>query len=137
MKEAERIGVSIDPDLLERFDEKIKEKMYTNRSEAIRDLIRNFLIENDIEKKGEVIGSLTLIYKHEVEGVSKKLVRLQHRAKSEVISSMHMHLDEDLCMEVLAIKGEANDIKKMSDKLTSSRGVKHGKLFLSSTDNVF
>lgn len=136
MKEAERIGVSIDPELLERFDEKIKNKMYTNRSEAIRDLIRDFLIEEQISEQGEVVGSLTILYQHEVEGISKKLVKLQHRSKCKVLSSMHLHLNQEVCMEILAIEGGAEDIRKVADKLISSKGVKHGKLFLSSTENV-
>lgn len=134
MKEAERIGVSLDPDLLERFDEKIKNKMYTNRSEAIRDLIRDFLIKDEIKSEGSVVGSLTLIYDHEVRGISEKLVDLQHRSESEVISSMHLHLDERNCMEILAIRGKAEDIRKVSDKLISFKGVKHGKLFLTSAE---
>lgn len=137
LKEAERIGVSIDPDLLEEFDKKIEDKMYTNRSEAIRDLIRKFLIEKEIESGGEVVGSLSIIYKHEVRGISQKLIELQHKSKCKVLSSMHLHLDEDTCMELLAIKGKYENIKETSDKLISSKGVKHGDLFLSSTEEIF
>ncbi len=136
MKEAERIGVSLSPKLLEKFDDKIEDKMYTNRSEAIRDLIRDFLAKEEIKTKGEVVGTLTIIYNHEIRGISEKLIDLQHNSESEILSSMHIHLDEKNCMEVLSLKGNAENIKKTSEKLLSSKGVKHGKLFLSSVNKL-
>lgn len=128
-KETKRFGVSLPPELLEKFDEKIENEMYTNRSEAIRDLIRNSLVEERWESsEEEVIGALTLVYDHEKKGISDKLTDLQHENLTHVISSMHVHLDEHHCMETLAIKGKADAVQKISDSLISTKGVKHGKL---------
>lgn len=129
MNKVIRFGISLNPELLGEFDRAIKRKGYTNRSEAVRDLIRDFLVaEKWKAPKGEVVGSLTLIYDHEVRGVSSKLTDLQHSYAANVISSMHVHLDERDCMEILVLRGAAGDIKKISDTLISSRGVKHGRL---------
>ncbi|MFP4050768.1 MAG: nickel-responsive transcriptional regulator NikR [Thermoplasmata archaeon] len=133
MNNTKRFGVSVPPDLLEKFDEKIEEKMYTNRSEAIRDLIREFLVEEKWEKTDEeVYGSLTLIFDHEKKGISDKLTDLQHQDHTHIVSTMHIHLDKHNCMETMAIKGKPQDIKKISDKLISTKGVKHGKLMMTS-----
>ncbi len=133
MGETKRFGISLPPDLLEKFDEKIDEKMYTNRSEAIRDLIRDYLVEDKWESpEGEVVGALTLIYDHEQRRISDKLTDLQHKDYAHIISTMHIHLDEHNCMETMAIKGEAEQVKKISDKLISTKGVKHGKLVMTS-----
>ncbi|OKY79008.1 MAG: Transcriptional regulator CopG/Arc/MetJ family [Candidatus Methanohalarchaeum thermophilum] len=133
MTETERIGVSLDKNLLKKFDEKIEEKMYTNRSEAIRDLIRDFLIQKELEdSSSEVIGSLTVVYDHEVKGISDKLNNLQHEEHANVLSSLHIHLDKRYCMEILAIKGKAEEIRDISDRIIKSKGVKHGKLAMTS-----
>nr|AGF93062.1 transcriptional regulator NikR, CopG family [uncultured organism] len=133
MDNTKRFGVSVPPDLLEKFDEKIDEKMYTNRSEAIRDLIREFLVEEKWEESDEeVYGSLTLIFDHEQKGISDKLTELQHQDHTHIVSTMHIHLDEHNCMETMAIKGKPQDIKQIADKLISTKGVKHGKLMMTS-----
>lgn len=133
MDNTKRFGVSVPPDLLEKFDEKIEEKMYTNRSEAIRDLIREFLVEEKWEKTDEeVYGSLTLIFDHEKKGISDKLTDLQHQDHAHIVSTMHIHLDKHNCMETMAIKGKPQDIKQISNKLISTKGVKHGKLMMTS-----
>jgi CopG family nickel-responsive transcriptional regulator len=120
--------------LLEQFDKILEEKGYTNRSEGIRDLIRNFIVTSQWEKEeGEAIGSLTLLYDHDVRGVSDKLTELQHTYHTNILSSMHVHLDKHNCLEVLVIRGKAKEIKKISDTLLASRGVKHGKLVMTST----
>jgi CopG family nickel-responsive transcriptional regulator len=128
-----RFGVSIPLHLLERFDIIIKDKGYTNRSEAIRDLIREFIVGEEWKGEGKVVGSLTLIYDHDVRGVSDKLTEMQHRFHGNVISSMHVHLDKHNCMEVLVIEGEAQEVKRISEGLISSRGVKHGELVMTTT----
>lgn len=125
-----RFGVSIDEKLLERFDELIGEKGYANRSEAIRDLIRDTLVAEKWEKGKDAVGSLTLVYDHHVRGVDDKLTDLQHEHYTSVIASMHAHLDEHNCMEVIIIKGKTDDIKRIADSLIASRGVKHGKLVM-------
>lgn len=128
-----RFGVSVPEDLLEQFDEKIDEKMYTNRSEAIRDLIRDFLVKEKWEYEDEeVYGSLTLVYDHGKRGISDKLTELQHQDHTNIVSTMHIHLDKHHCMETMAIKGKPKDIKKIADKLISTKGVKHGKLMMTS-----
>lgn len=137
MEHSKRFGVSISSELLEKFDDKIEERMYTNRSEAIRDLIRDFLVEEDWKEPDEqIIGSLTLIYDHDVSGISDELTDLQHSAEAEVLSSMHLHLDKHNCMEIIAIKGKAKEVKETSDKLISRRGVKHGKLVMTSPEEL-
>ncbi|MFW6041125.1 MAG: nickel-responsive transcriptional regulator NikR [Thermoplasmatota archaeon] len=128
-----RFGVSVPQDLLKKFDNKIKEKMYTNRSEAIRDLIRDFLVKEKWDYGDEeVYGSLTLVYDHEQRGISDKLTELQHEDHTHIVSTMHIHLDKHNCMETMAIKGKPRDIQKIADKLISTKGVKHGKLMMTS-----
>ncbi len=134
MEKVVRFSTTIAPKLLEQFDVILEKKRYANRSEGIRDLIRDFLVESEWEeKKGEAVGSLTLLYDHDVRGVSDKLVELQHSHHTNILSSMHVHLDEHNCLEVLVIKGNANEIQRISDGLIAARGVKHGKLVMSST----
>ncbi|RMF90887.1 MAG: nickel-responsive transcriptional regulator NikR [Methanobacteriota archaeon] len=123
-----RFGVSIPRQLLDRFDSVIEAKGYSNRSEAIRDLIRSYLVEEEWKAEGDVVGSLTLIYDHDVRGVSDKLTEMQHHHHGKIISSMHVHLDEHNCMEVLVITGRAGEVKGIADSLIASRGVKHGRL---------
>jgi CopG family nickel-responsive transcriptional regulator len=131
--ETVRFSVSIDNELLRKFDEVIKEKKYENRSRAIRDLIRNLIVEREWERSaGEVMGALTLLYSHDTRGIMEKLLDIQHDRCSNIVSSMHLHLDEHNCMEIIAIKGTPQEVKEISDGLISCRGVKHGKLMMSS-----
>ncbi len=129
-EKTKRFGVSLPPELLEKFDEKIEKEMYTNRSEAIRDLIRSSLVEDRWKgsEDEEVVGALTLVYDHEKRGISDKLTDLQHEDYAHVVSSMHVHLDKHHCMETLVIEGKADQVQKISDRLISTKGVKHGKL---------
>ncbi len=134
MEKIVRFSTTITPKLLERFDKILEERGYANRSEGIRDIIRNFIVANEWEREaGEAVGSLTLLYDHDVRGVSDKLIELQHTHHTSILSSMHVHLDEHNCLEVLVIRGKAKEIKKISDALIASRGVKHGKLVMTST----
>ncbi len=129
-----RFSISINTELLHKFDEAIREKMYTNRSKAIRDLIRDFIVEREWERsEKEVMGSLTLVYDHETRGIVDRLTDIQHERYPNVISTMHLHLDEHNCMEVLAIKGFPDEVRAISDRLISCRGIKHGKLVMTST----
>lgn len=131
MEKVERFSVSISPKLLRNFDALLKKRGYANRSEGIRDLIRDCLVEEEwAGAKGEVIGSLTLLYDHAVRGISDKLTALQHEHAAHVLTSMHVHLDAHNCLEVLVISGQAEEVKKISDRLLASRGVKHGKLVM-------
>lgn len=124
-----RFGISMDENLLHRFDNVISRKAYANRSEAVRDLIRNHLVEEEWrEDKREMVGTITIVYNHHTRGLSDALTDLQHHFHNLVVSTMHLHLDEDNCLEVLILKGMVDKIKTMADKLISTRGVKHGKL---------
>jgi CopG family nickel-responsive transcriptional regulator len=129
MAELSRIGVAIDSDLLAKFDSHIGARGYTNRSEAFRDLIREELVEGAAEEPDrELLGTVTLIYDHHVRQLSDRLTDIQHEHHHNIISTMHVHLDHDNCLEVLAVRGRAADIKKMADALISNKGVKHGRL---------
>ncbi len=130
----ERVGISFEPELLSDFDSLIRKKGYTNRSEAVRDLVRKALIDaGTSDEKGEVIGSLTIIYDHEVGGLTERLLHLQHDHHSEISSTTHIHVDEDTCLEVLIVKGKAKDVRGLADNIKALRGVKHGELVLTKT----
>ncbi len=129
-----RFGVSADARLLEKFDELIAEKSYANRSEAIRDLIRDQLVEFAWTKSNEeVVGTLTLVYNHESKELTEKLTKLQHHHHSSIISTLHVHLDAHNCLEVLVMKGKSKMVKSLADRLIGTKGVKHGKLTMSTT----
>ncbi|MFA5410756.1 MAG: nickel-responsive transcriptional regulator NikR [Candidatus Omnitrophota bacterium] len=131
MSETMRFGVAMDKLLLDKFDKLIMKKGYENRSEAIRDLVRSNLIEEEWKAGNrQTVGTVTIVYNHGVRELSDILTELQHRYHSEIISCMHVHLDEHNCLEVLAVKGRAGKIKVIADKLIATKGVKHGKLVM-------
>lgn len=134
MSELSRIGVAIDSDLLRKFDELIASRGYTNRSEAFRDLIRDELVGQASEAPdSDVVGTLTLVYNHHVRLLSDKLTDMQHSHYHHILSTLHVHLDHDHCLEVLVIKGKAGDVKSIADALISTKGIQHGKLTITST----
>lgn len=134
MGELSRIGVSIDSGLLEKFDRLIERRGYTNRSEAFRDLIRSELVEEAWENPGRnVVGTVTLIYDHHVRLLNEKLTGLQHESFHRILSTLHVHLDHDHCLEVLVVRGRAAAVKKIADALISTKGVKHGRLTITAT----
>jgi len=129
MAELSRIGVAIDSELLEDFDRHIERRGYSNRSEAFRDLIRDELVQQESESpESRVVGTLTLLYNHHVRMLSDKLTDIQHDAYHNVMSTLHIHLDHDNCLEVLVLKGKAKDVRRLADTLISTRGVRHGHL---------
>jgi CopG family nickel-responsive transcriptional regulator len=129
-----RFGVSIDGSLLRSFDRLIARKGYRNRSEALRDLIRDNLVQEEWEAGNqETVGTIALVYNHQTRELTRLLTDLQHRFYKTILSTMHVHLDEHNCLEVLVLKGKGKDIKKISDRLIGIRGVKHGKLSLTTT----
>jgi CopG family nickel-responsive transcriptional regulator len=133
-KELERIGVAIDAGLLGKFDELIKRRGYTNRSEAFRDLIRAELVNEAAHRPtGRVTGTITLLYDHHVRLLGEKLTSLQHAFHHQILSTLHLHLDHDNCLEVIVVKGEAGEVRSLADRLIATRGVKHGRLVLSGT----
>ena len=134
MAETVRFGISIDERLLKKFDALIDEKGYINRSEAIRDLIRNALVEEEWARENlEMVGTVSLVYDHHTRDLSDKLTEHQHSHHKEIISALHVHLDAHHCLEVVVIKGKARKIKKLADELIGTKGVKHGKLMTSTT----
>jgi len=131
-----RFGVSIDDRLLQKFDNLIEEKGYVNRSEAIRDLIRYMLDNNEIaDPESESIGTLTLVYSHEVREISDKLNEIQHQYFKSIVSATHIHLDEHNCLEVLILRGKTGDVKAIADKLCSLKNVKKGELTLTALEH--
>ena len=137
MGELSRIGVAIDAGLLERFDRLISTRGYTNRSEAFRDLIRDELVEVSAEKpNATVVGTVTMVYNHHVRMLSDKLTDLQHQSYHHILSSLHVHLDHDNCLEVLILRGKSKDVRRIAELLISTKGVKHGKLIITSTGAV-
>ena len=130
----QRIGISLEDELLERFDEIIEEKGYVNRSEAIRDLIRNQLVDVAAEREeGEMVGTVTFVYNHHVRQLSDLLTEFQHQNYGAVIATLHVHLDAENCLEVLVVRGKSGEIRRIADKLIGTKGVKHGKLTLTTT----
>jgi CopG family nickel-responsive transcriptional regulator len=134
MSDLSRIGVAIDSDLLQKFDELIASRGYSNRSEAFRDLIRDELVEREWEHPdSHVVGTVTLVYDHHVRMLNEKLTGLQHSHFHQILSTLHVHLDHDNCLEVLIVRGKASDVKKIADAIISTKGVKHGRLTITST----
>jgi len=134
MSELSRIGVAIDSDLLEKFDGLIARRGYTNRSEAFRDLIRDELIEKAWESpESRVVGTVTIVYDHHVRLLNEKLTDLQHEFYHHILSTLHVHLDHDNCLEVLVVRGRAAEVRKIADSLISTKGVKHGRLTITTS----
>ena len=134
MGELSRIGVAIDADLLKKFDALIESRGYTNRSEAFRDLIRDELVEQAWESPDrKVVGTVSIVYDHHVRMLSDKLTDLQHDFFPHILSTLHVHLDHDHCLEVLVVRGKAREVKHLADTLISTKGVMHGRLTISTS----
>lgn len=132
-----RFGVSIPNRLLERFDGLIEEKGYGSRSEALRDLIRDFLVDAEWESDEETIGTVTLVYDHHVRELSDELNSIQHDMGSAIISTLHVHLDHHMCLEVVLVRGKSSEIRRMADRLIGTKGVVHGKLTAATVGKSF
>lgn len=134
MNKVERIGVSLESGLLTLFDKLISKQGYTNRSEAIRDLIRDRLSKEELtEPTAKAVAGIFLVYDHHATKLSQKLVDLQHSHLLQVITSIHVHLDHDNCLEVIILKGRAKDIEEVAGRMTSLKGVKLSKVNMMST----
>ncbi|MCL4513304.1 MAG: nickel-responsive transcriptional regulator NikR [Candidatus Eremiobacteraeota bacterium] len=133
MKQVVRFGVSLESDLLERFDEEICAQKYTNRSEAIRDLIREKLIKQELEEEKESLGTISLLYDHSQRELVNKLTEIQHEYSRYVLSAQHIHLENSHCLELLAAKGKPKQIRALYHALRSVKGVKHGGITLTAT----
>ena len=131
MENITRFGVSIEPELLKKFDKLIKKKGYTNRSEAIRDIIRkNLITEKTQDPQAEAIGTLTMIYDHHTGNLTNRLLDIQHEHTKEILSTTHIHIDHHNCLEVLVLKGKTGNIQKLADNIKSLKGIKHGELVI-------
>ena len=137
MSELSRFGVSIENNLLTKFDKLVSERGYVNRSEAIRDLIRKELVQQQIaENKGDAVGTVTIVFNHHESEVTEHLTTVQHDFMNQIVSSTHVHLDHHNCLEVIIVKGPAIDIRKIADRLISLKGVKHGNLSMTTTGKI-
>ena len=134
----QRFGVSIESTLLQQFDRLIEAKGYTNRSEAIRDLIRDLLVAEEWRgAEGIAVGTITLVYNHHQREMADKLTDLQHHYHEQIVSVLHVHLDAHNCLEVLVVRGEKPAIQTIADRLVSTKGVKHCKLVMTTRgDNL-
>jgi CopG family nickel-responsive transcriptional regulator len=128
-----RFSISLEEDLLEDFDEFIKQRSYENRSEAIRDLIRSSFIKDEWQGDNDVMGVITLVYDHHQPNLQEKVTELQHAYHHQIVSTTHVHMDHHNCLEVIIIRGKAAELKDMANRLSSLRGVRDGKLAMSST----
>lgn len=136
MEKVSRFGVSLETPLLKKFDLLLEKLGYKSRSEAIRDLIRERLVTEEWSSGHfKTIGVLSLVYNHHVRELSEVLNQIQHQNINLVLSTTHIHVDQHNCLEVVILKGKSNHIKKVSDKLMSTRGVKHGRLIMTTTGN--
>lgn len=133
MSDLIRFGVSLDDALLKRFDNLIRNKKYTNRSEAIRDLLREMLVKEEWKKGGEVAGAIVLVYNHHKRELVNTLTDIQHDYGDIIISTQHVHLDHDNCLEVVVVKGKTHKVQKLFEKLRASKGVKYGTLNMATT----
>ncbi|MDA8171154.1 MAG: nickel-responsive transcriptional regulator NikR [Nitrospiraceae bacterium] len=129
-----RFGISLEGNLLKNFDRLIGGKGYSSRSEAIRDLIRDALVKKQWEGgTAQAVATVTLVYDHHTRELSDTLTDLQHKFHKEILSSMHVHLDAHNCLEVVVLKGPGRDLQAISDRLIGTRGVKHGRLTITTT----
>ncbi|MEM4264350.1 MAG: nickel-responsive transcriptional regulator NikR [Thermoplasmata archaeon] len=134
MERIRRIGVSMEPELLESLDEFVRSKNYPSRSEAIRDMVSDRLSQESLRHPNEpAVGSIMILYDHGARGLSDKLTDFQHAiGRHLIISATHIHIDEDLCMEIIACRGKAGEIKQLADRLSAIKGVRHGELSMRS-----
>jgi CopG family transcriptional regulator, nickel-responsive regulator len=129
-----RIGVAIDTNLLNKFDRLIARRGYQNRSEAFRDLIRDELVEQTwASPDSPVVGTVTLVYDHHVRLLNERLTSIQHDFHHSILSTLHVHLDHDHCLEVIVVRGKSSDVRKIADNMISAKGVKHGRLTITTS----
>ncbi|MDQ0233063.1 nickel-responsive transcriptional regulator NikR [Metabacillus malikii] len=123
-----RFGVSMESSLLRRFDELVRKRGYENRSEAVRDLVRDALIQHSWEEHEQLVaGSLLLFYNHHQSNLLEEMTQIQHQGHHLILATTHFHLDESSCLEIIVVKGKGNEIEQLSNRLTSLKGVDYGK----------
>ncbi len=128
-----RFTVSMEEDLLDDFDSFIQDHHYQNRSEALRDLIRNRFIEKEWKADKDVMGVISLVYDHHQHKLQEKVTELQHGFHHQIISTTHVHMDHDNCLEVIIVRGKAGEVRELADSLRALRGVRNSSLSMSST----
>lgn len=128
-----RFSISMDEELLARFDKFIRERRYVNRSEAVRDLIRRELVSDEWAQDKEVAGVVTMVYDHHQPQVQQRLTGIQHQYYTIITSTTHVHMDHHNCLEVVIAKGRASVVREMAEQMLAMRGVKSGKLTMAST----
>jgi len=133
MSDVSRLSFSIEKPLLERLERLVSESEYTNRSEFIRDLIRDRLVKKEWERNEEGVGTVTLLFNHHTRGLSEQLTHVQHHHHHVILATTHIHLDGDLCAEIIVVKGPAREIEVLADLLRKHKGVLHASLSISST----
>lgn len=126
-----RFGVSLEKELLEALDEYTNENKFANRSQAIRQIVSNNLVVKKWQCNNLVAGSITLVYDHHKRDLLSNLNDIQHEYHDVILSSLHFHLDHDICMEIIAVKGKATTLTELGDKLIAVKGIQHGKLTMS------
>ncbi len=126
-----RFGVSLEEDLLESLDRLVSRHHFPSRSQAIRFLIRKNDVEVQWDRNMEVAGALVLIYDHHKRDIQKQMTALQHDYHCLIMSSQHIHLDRDMCLETITVKGKASKLAKLADKLKAIKGIRHGELVMS------
>ncbi len=128
-----RFTVSMEDNLLDDFDSFIQEHGYQNRSEALRDLIRGRIIEKEWQADKDVMGVISLVYDHHQHKLQEKVTELQHGFHHQIVSTTHVHMDHDNCLEVIIVRGKAGDVRKLADSLKALRGVRNSNLSMGST----
>ena len=129
-QELTRIGVSLPENLLNKFDEIILQRGYSSRSEGIRDSIRNYIVHYEwmSDVHGERVGVISIVFSHAQRGLENSLTEIQHEFSDIIHSSMHIHLDEDNCLEVVVLRGEGQEVRRAAERMMALKGVKHVKL---------
>jgi CopG family nickel-responsive transcriptional regulator len=133
MPGVERVSISLEKTLLNQLERLVHDGKYANRSEFIRDLIRDRLVEQSWERNEIAVGTVTLIYDHHTRGLTERLMQIQHDFHDVILAATHVHLDHDLCVESVVVRGRAGHIKTLADLLHSDKGVLHASLSISST----
>jgi CopG family nickel-responsive transcriptional regulator len=133
MSEIVRVSVSIPKALFKRLEKLVAGSRYGNRSEFIRDLVRDHLVEGEWETDAVLLGTISLVYDHHARGLSERLIHQQHHFSGKVLAATHVHLDEELCAEMIMVRGRGRDIRSLADGLQREKGVLHARLATSTT----
>jgi len=129
-----RLSISLEPPLLDQLERLVEHSRYTNRSEFVRDLIRQRLVEQEwADKREEVVGTITMVYDHHARQVTDRLTDIQHDHHANILATTHVHLSHDLCAEMIMLRGNAARVREIADRLRQQRGVLHADLTMSTT----